>query len=170
MKELTEQDFYKVLNAVYDTDRTEAIALLGENPALLETRSGTGETVLHYVVVENEQEMVEWLVKQGANINPVNDFGETPLMNATALGYSDLCRFMTENGADMRFVSEAGESALSKAVEGNNMLLVQLYLAQLSPDEDVNRHFDDIDAHCILKQGDDIAIILRGRGLTDPYE
>ncbi|MBC8140311.1 MAG: ankyrin repeat domain-containing protein, partial [Armatimonadetes bacterium] len=137
MEELTGQDLYRFRNAVYNPDRTEALALLAENPAILEVRSGIGETVLHVVAVENEQEVIAWLLAHGANIDTVNDFGETPLMDAACLEYTDLCRFLLANGANASFVSASGNSALSQAARKNNLPLVQLFLTQLSPQEDI---------------------------------
>jgi len=170
MNKPTIENFHKFRDAVYNPDHAGAIALLAENPALLEARSGIGETVLHFVAVENEQEMVAWLLSQGANINTVNDFGETPLMDAAILEYTDLCRFLLDSGADAFFINDRGESALSKAAQKNNLPLVQLLLDQLSPDEDINRYFTQRKAHNILKRGDETATLLRERGLTDRYE
>ena len=133
--------FYALADALIIGDLKKAQSLLNETPELLHARNGIGgETVLHFLAVENEQKGVAWLWERGADLNTQTDFGATPLTNAAQLGYAGLCRFLLENGADMAFVDGTGETALSyaaqKAYETNKadaVSLLSLLLSHTTP-------------------------------------
>ena len=70
--------FYAFRDAVW-CDKAEAARLLAEDPSLIAVRNSIGETVMHYLAVENERASVEWLLDRGADVNTRNNFGSTPL-------------------------------------------------------------------------------------------
>ena len=96
---------------------SEAEEMLAETPELLEERNGLGETVLHYLAVENDQEGVAWLHSKGADLNTQNEFGTPPLYEATLLGYKGLARWMVEHGARFDLKNDDGEDFRAFAEE-----------------------------------------------------
>ena len=58
---MTNKVWYKLITAVFERRYTDASLFLEEEPGLLESKNGIGETVLHYLVVENDIEGVTWL-------------------------------------------------------------------------------------------------------------
>jgi ankyrin repeat protein len=59
--------------------------MLTDDPALLDIRSGLGETVLHDSAVENGIEAVRFLVDQGADPDPWNEFGSSALQECATI-------------------------------------------------------------------------------------
>ena len=93
-------DWYQLRNALAAGDYTTAMRLLKKNPKLRDERNSIGETVLHYLAVEDDREAVAWLHKQGADLNAVNEFGTPLLFEVALLGYRDLLLWLLEHGAD----------------------------------------------------------------------
>jgi len=60
-------------------DLAKVEAILAEAPALLNMKDGEGATALHYAAFHARQDVVRWLVSQGADINARDSrFGATP--------------------------------------------------------------------------------------------
>jgi ankyrin repeat protein len=96
------------------SDHTKAAALIAADAALLEQRDIAGETVLHYLVIENELEAARFLLAQGADVNTRDDFGDTPLISAAILDYPEMCQLLLDWGADPALQDEHQETALHK--------------------------------------------------------
>jgi ankyrin repeat protein len=74
--------------------------LVEADSAILDLRTGLGETALHYLAVENRVEAVQRLIDLGASVNVTNKFGRTPLQEAKYIGASDVVAVLTRAGAD----------------------------------------------------------------------
>lgn len=102
--------------------------LLDAEPALINERTRLGETVLHYLTVENQLAAVSALVEDWqANINTLNDFGASPLSEATSLGYVELVKYLVSKGARLK-VENQQDSVLHAAVRSNQLELVKIIL------------------------------------------
>jgi ankyrin repeat protein len=88
----------------------EASALIGREPSLRFAVNGLGETVLHYLAVENDQEGVAWLFSQGFDINTRNEFGTPVVFEVAQLDYRDLLRWFISNGADLKCQDRGGKN------------------------------------------------------------
>ena len=71
----TGASWYELRDAIAGRDFATAAALLQQDPALITKTNGLGETVLHFLAVENDALGIVWLHDQGADINCENDFG-----------------------------------------------------------------------------------------------
>jgi hypothetical protein len=78
------QELYQLRDALEADDLPAAASLLGSEPGLVHERNRLGETVLHFLAVENNHAAVQWLLARGAELNVVNEFG-TPLVFEVAL-------------------------------------------------------------------------------------
>jgi ankyrin repeat protein len=94
--------WYEFRNAVYSHDFVRAEELLRSQPGLLHFANGIGETVLHFLAVENDQEAVAWLHARGADIDTKNTFGTPVLFEVASLGYKDLFQWFVAKGANVR--------------------------------------------------------------------
>lgn len=96
-------------------DQPLARRMMQRNPALLTDASGSGETALADVVIENYLEAARFLLDAGADINTRDRSGETPLIQAANMGYRDMVALLLGRGADVNARDEVQETALFKA-------------------------------------------------------
>ena len=86
----TRPEWYHLRNALEHADYSSASTLLENDSSLIDARNGIGESVLHFLAVENNQLAVKWLHARGANLNATNKFGKPLLFEVALLGYKDL--------------------------------------------------------------------------------
>jgi Ankyrin repeats (3 copies) len=78
-----------------------AARLLGDNPALIDSRGG----VLHLMAARNDVAAAKWLLARGADVNSrwsSQGAEVTPLHLAAARGHRDMVRLLVDAGADPR--------------------------------------------------------------------
>lgn len=92
--------WHQLRDALEANDFSTASSLLGKNSGLIDERNGIGESILHFLAVEDHRPAVEWLHGRGANLNVANEFGTPLLFEVALLGYHDLLLWMIEHGAD----------------------------------------------------------------------
>jgi ankyrin repeat protein len=101
MEKKTPDTWYHFRNLVLSRQFGEATAMIKKDRDILNAKNSIGETVLHYLAVENDLEGVAWLKTKGADINTQNDFGSPPVFEVAQLGYKALLKWFIENGADL---------------------------------------------------------------------
>ena len=110
------------------TDRDEAARLLKVHPELIDYPVfGESESALHFFAVENQVEIVRWLLSHRANPNGIAE-DDSPLHGAAQLGHEAVCRDLLEAGADPNRVDSLEETALHKASTGGYTAVIQLLL------------------------------------------
>ena len=70
-----------------------------------------GWTLLHITIRRDRQEMVAFLLENGADINKVDGVGWTPLMEAIMDEMTELVKFLVEKGADKSIANARGATA-----------------------------------------------------------
>ncbi len=90
--------FYELRNATF-ADQDTVLRLIEADPTIVGARNGIGETALHFLVVENYREAVEFLVQHGADVNTQNEFGQSAIIEAAQLGYVEMVDLMLRLGA-----------------------------------------------------------------------
>lgn len=71
--------------------------------------------------VERQIEIMQFLLKNGADVNCIGDeLGETPLMAAAQTGDAEAVTILLARGADPKILEREGETALSLALEYNH--------------------------------------------------
>ncbi len=70
-----------------------------------------GWTLLHIAIRRNREEMVAFLLQNGADINKMDDVGWTPLMEAIMDDMPELVKYLVEQGADKTLVNQRGATA-----------------------------------------------------------
>ena len=109
-------------------DRGEAGRLLKAHPELIDCPVfGGSESALHFFSVENELEIVRWLLSHRANPDGIGE-DDSPLHGAARLGHAAVCRDLLEAGADPNRIDSLEETALHKASAGGYTEVIELLL------------------------------------------
>ncbi len=85
-----------------------------------------GWYALHNAVIEEQTEIVELLLKSGANPDVATKDGTTPLMFAMSGGDIAIVDFLLKYGANPLCKNENGETALDKAIENNQQTVINI--------------------------------------------
>jgi len=60
----------------------------------------TGNTLLHLAAAFGEADIAHFLIEQGANVNPINNFGHTPLNIAAIEQHGNIGAILIANGGE----------------------------------------------------------------------
>ncbi|MEZ6195382.1 MAG: ankyrin repeat domain-containing protein [Planctomycetota bacterium] len=72
------------------------------------SRTGLGETMLHWYAIEGEPEVLRRLVALGFAVDVTNTFGRTPIMECAQIGRWDCAEVLREAGADLTIRDDEG--------------------------------------------------------------
>ena len=110
-------------------------------------------TPLHYACREGHFEMVDFLIKNGANVNSKNHYSTIyPIFDAITStnnkkNYLSIIQLLIDNGADINRVDSFGNTLLYHAIEQEDIILIEL-LIQLGCDiNHCSRHDKDTALH-----------------------
>ncbi len=127
-------------------DRTDLMnaAASGDRPAVERALSagarinaiGPDGTALYLATVNEHDEVLWFLLREGARVDRGLADGTTPLMEAAALGHSRMVEMLLRGGADVNSANDAGDTALSYAAL-NSQLAVTNRLLRAGADVDV---------------------------------
>jgi ankyrin repeat protein len=88
------------------------------------------KTLLQLASEEGNREIVELLLKHGADINQADDEGRTALFKVVNKGYRDIVKLLLDHGADVNKARIYGETPLHEpAAQGNNDIVELLLKA-----------------------------------------
>lgn len=104
-------------DVVCSGDFEHASEMLSCTPALLHMMNSIGETVLHFLAVENDLNGVAWLHARGADLDTKNTFGQPVLFEVASLGYKELFRWFVENGVNTRATDAQGNDIVVHLLE-----------------------------------------------------
>ncbi|MDH5744262.1 MAG: ankyrin repeat domain-containing protein [Candidatus Aminicenantes bacterium] len=125
-------------DAVQNGDLTKVKTLISNNKELINMKSEKGLTPLHLAVQNGSQEIVEFLISQGADINAKDSEGNTPLLTALAFKKTDTAKFLLSKGADVKIKNAQDEPPVILALmHGLNELVAPI----LDSGQDVNERF-----------------------------
>ena len=114
---MNEAVWYELRNAVYAKEFEIAESLLKANPHLIDLRDGLGETVLHFLAVENDVEGVAWLHDRGFDLDTKNKCGTPVIFEVAQLGYKDLILWFAQRGVNFLALDRDGQDILSNLRE-----------------------------------------------------
>ncbi len=71
-----------------------------------------GRTALHLTVESHNIHMINFLLKNGADVNATTFSGNTPLHLASGLGMDQVVQLLIRNGADINITNIEGDTPL----------------------------------------------------------
>lgn len=105
-----EEQFSVFEKVVYDNDfdkfKEMVVALEDIN-----IQNKYGWTLLHITIRRDRQDMVKFLLQNGADINRINGVGWTPLMEAIMDDMTELVKLLVESGANKSIANARGATA-----------------------------------------------------------
>ncbi len=113
-------------------DLHEVRAIVTAQPALLDSReSRGGNTPLAWAVFHGHLELVQYLVRQGADIETRNSDGYRPLHAAASRNHEEIARFLIEEGADIEAAPRfSDDTPLAIAAAHGSPDVLQLLLSR----------------------------------------
>ncbi|MBN3293863.1 PP12C phosphatase, partial [Polypterus senegalus] len=97
-------------------------------PAVIDSTNADGITALHQACIDENLEMVQFLVEHGANVNQSDNEGWTPLHVAASCGYSDIAEYLLQHGANVGAVNCDGDIPVDIAEEEGTEQLLKEYI------------------------------------------
>jgi hypothetical protein len=74
----------------------------------------TQDNALHVAIEKEDMEMIELLIKNGADVNKKNNWGEAPLTLAVGRGNQEITKFLLSKGADVNAKDSQNTTELSE--------------------------------------------------------
>lgn len=126
----------ETMNLSASSGKLEAMKFMAKRGMPLDSQENENEfTPLFYAIHANQVEVVEYLIKKGADINRFVD-GQCPVLLACREGHLDIFKILMKHGAsELEWNKENGESTLHMAASSGNVELVEhLLRLGLAPD------------------------------------
>jgi serine/threonine protein kinase len=114
----------------------KTIQLAIANKSYVNTKNGSGVTLLNIAVDKNYQDTVKRLIANGADVNLKDNQGQTPLFKAVVNAHTEIIKILISHGADIHIKDNYDINCLSIAAAKGDM---RLY--------DIDNYFDNINNH-----------------------
>src|SRR5262247_189414 len=102
--------------------------LLGSKSVDVNAPAADGSTALEWAVRRDDVQMVDALIRAGANVRGANAFGVQPLAIAAEKGNADVLRLLLSAGADPNAGLSEGETALMTAARAGKVDPIKVLL------------------------------------------
>jgi ankyrin repeat protein len=104
-----------IIKAAKAGDLATIKALLASNPSLIAARDTDGSTPLHCATWKGHENVAEFLVTVGADVNAVNQnghWGTTPLHAAAHANQARIAQILLDNGANAKAKDMEGRTPM----------------------------------------------------------
>jgi hypothetical protein len=105
--------------------------LIAENPSLAKSADGNGWTLLHIAAGEGREDVVRFLLRSGAAVDPTDQVNSTPLQKAIYFNHPEAVRVLLEHGADPAHKDRFGSSAMDYA--GGRSRIIEILQSKPKP-------------------------------------
>lgn len=112
----------------WDADLEQIKIVINENPELVNHRLKNDETFLTIAAWQGNNEIVEYVVSKGINVELRNKWNNNALHNAAIQGYDDIAAFILQNGALVNSKGSGGSTPLHMAVSNDHASTAKLLI------------------------------------------
>jgi ankyrin repeat protein len=116
---------HEIHDAVETGDLEKVKTLLVDKAELLDLRLENGLTPLAVAAYSNQPEILEFLIKSGADVNSQNERGSTPLHGAAYYGFLECVKLLLNNNADINTSNNSGYTPLKSAISANQIEVLE---------------------------------------------
>ncbi|XP_054848926.1 protein phosphatase 1 regulatory subunit 12C isoform X2 [Eublepharis macularius] len=117
--------------------------MLGADPAAVNGTNADGISALHQACIDENMEVVEFLVANGADVNQADNEGWTPLHVAASCGYIEIAQYLLDHGANIAAVNSDGDVPLDIAEADNMEALLRSEIAKRGVDIEVAKREEE---------------------------
>ncbi|XP_038238090.2 protein phosphatase 1 regulatory subunit 12C isoform X2 [Dermochelys coriacea] len=103
-------------------------------PGLVNGTNADGISALHQACIDENLEVVQFLVENGANVNQADNEGWTPLHVAASCSYKEIAQYLLAHGAQVAAVNSDGEIPLDIAEDDGMEALLREEIAKRGVD------------------------------------
>lgn len=103
----------------------DARVILGQRPELLETRSPSGHTALHFAAMYGHAGIVGLLLKRGASIDARNNSGSTPFYHAARSGCVRAMDLLYQAGSEINPKTWDDWTPIFEAIENQHIIATE---------------------------------------------
>ncbi|XP_044303797.1 protein phosphatase 1 regulatory subunit 12C isoform X4 [Varanus komodoensis] len=102
-----------------------------------------GISALHQACIDENMEVVEFLVANGADVNQADNEGWTPLHVAASCGYIEIAQYLLDHGANIAAVNSDGDVPLDIAEADNMEALLRSEIGKRGVDIEVAKREEE---------------------------
>lgn len=137
-----------------NTEMVESLQLLVDNRDFWNKKNDSGNTALHFAAARGYSEIVEILLKAGADLNPQNKDGSTPLITAVNFKVAKVVKCLVDAKAKLNLTDVNAMTALDIAVSKGNEYsdIINILLSGKANPESSLKHATDTQVARILEK------------------
>ncbi|XP_048373040.1 protein phosphatase 1 regulatory subunit 12C isoform X5 [Sphaerodactylus townsendi] len=117
--------------------------MLSADPGAVNGTNADGISALHQACIDENMEVVEFLVKNGADVNQADNEGWTPLHVAASCGYIEIAQYLLDHGANIAAVNSDGDVPLDIAEADNMEALLRSEITKRGVDVEVAKREEE---------------------------
>uniref|UniRef100_A0ABM5EI57 Protein phosphatase 1 regulatory subunit n=1 Tax=Pogona vitticeps TaxID=103695 RepID=A0ABM5EI57_9SAUR len=117
--------------------------MLDADPGAVNGTNADGISALHQACIDENMEVVEFLVASGADVNQADNEGWTPLHVAASCGYIEIAQYLLDHGANIAAVNSDGDVPLDIAEADNMETLLRSEIAKRGVDVEVAKREEE---------------------------
>lgn len=117
--------------------------MLSADPGAVNGTNADGISALHQACIDENMEVVEFLVASGADVNQADNEGWTPLHVAASCGYIEIAQYLLDHGANIAAVNSDGDVPLDIAEADNMEALLRSEIAKRGVDVEVAKREEE---------------------------
>ncbi len=119
----------EIHNAATEGNLETVKALLSSDPTLIEARLEDGKTVLHAAAYAGHNEIVRYLLENGAGINTASNANSIALHGAAYHGHPETVKLLIESGSEVNQANIYGYTPVLSAAAGGHAEIVRILVA-----------------------------------------